>query len=114
MIDSSVGGKTGVNTAFGKNLVGSFHQPSGVLIDPGVLKTLPVREVTAGLCEMLKHRAIGGKALLKQTEKLLSGFPVKTFPGNHPDPNFRSEISNLIAANVELQAKIVAGAEREP
>lgn len=113
MIDSSVGGKTGVNTAFGKNLVGSFHQPSGVLIDPGVLKTLPVREVTAGLCEMVKHGATGGKGLLKQTEKLLSEFPVETSSHNHSNPNFRSEISNLIAANVAFKAKIVAGDERE-
>ena len=113
MIDSSVGGKTGINTAFGKNLVGSFHQPSGVLIDPGVLKTLPAREVTAGLCEMVKHGAIGGKDLLKQAEKLLSEFPVEIFPENHANSNFRSQISNLIAANVAFKAKIVAGDERE-
>mgnify|MGYP000950617469 CR=1 FL=1 len=72
MIDSSVGGKTGVNSAFGKNLIGAFHQPSGVLIDPGVLRTLPVRELTAGLCEMVKHGAISGKPLLTKTEKLLT------------------------------------------
>ncbi len=113
MIDSSVGGKTGVNSAFGKNLIGSFHQPSGVLIDPGVLQTLPVRELTAGLCEMVKHGAIGGKALMKQTEKMLSEFPVKTFSENHSNSNFRSEISNLVAANVVFKASIVAGDERE-
>ncbi len=113
MIDSSVGGKTGVNTAFGKNLVGSFHQPSGVLIDPGVLKTLPVRELTAGLCEMVKHGAISGKSLLKQTGEFLSEFPVETISGDHENENFRSEISNLISANVEFKAKIVAGDERE-
>ncbi|HEY2847585.1 MAG TPA: 3-dehydroquinate synthase family protein, partial [Pyrinomonadaceae bacterium] len=55
MIDSSVGGKTGVNTSFGKNLTGAFHQPSGVLIDPNVLSTLSSRELTAGFCEMVKH-----------------------------------------------------------
>ena len=113
MIDSSVGGKTGVNTAFGKNLIGTFHQPAGVLIDPGVLKTLAVRELTAGLCEMVKHGAIGGKPLLTQTEQLLSEFPVEAFSANHANPNFRSEISNLIAANVAFKAKIVAGDERE-
>ncbi|MFT3744541.1 MAG: 3-dehydroquinate synthase [Pyrinomonadaceae bacterium] len=113
MIDSSVGGKTGVNSAFGKNLIGSFHQPSGVLIDPGVLKTLPVRELTAGLCEMVKHGAIAGKPLLTQTQKLLSNFPVKTFAANQANENFRSETSNLIAANVAFKAKIVAGDERE-
>ena len=113
MIDSSVGGKTGVNTAFGKNLIGAFHQPAGVLIDPGVLKTLPVRELTAGLCEMVKHGAIGGKPLLKQTADLLSKFPVETFAGNFEISNFRSEISDLIAANVAFKATIVAGDERE-
>ncbi len=113
MIDSSVGGKTGVNSAFGKNLIGAFHQPSGVLIDPCVLKTLPVREMTAGFCEIIKHGAIGGKQLLKQTEKLLSEFPVDALSENHSISNFKSEISNLIAANVAFKAKIVAGDERE-
>ncbi len=113
MIDSSVGGKTGVNSAFGKNLIGSFHQPSGVLIDPGVLQTLPRRELTAGLSEMVKHGAIGGKALLKQTDKFLAEFPVETFPANAGISNFKSEISNLIGANVAYKAKIVAGDERE-
>ena len=113
MIDSSVGGKTGVNSAFGKNLIGSFHQPSGVLIDPGVLRTLPDRELTAGLCEMVKHGAIAGKALLTQTQKLLAKFPVADFSSSHEDEKFRSEISDLIAANVAFKAKIVAGDERE-
>lgn len=113
MIDSSVGGKTGVNSAFGKNLIGSFHQPSGVLIDPGVLRTLPDRELTAGLCEMAKHGAISGKTLLVQTQKLLAKFPVADFSGCHEDEKFRSEISNLIAANVAYKSKIVAGDERE-
>lgn len=113
MIDSSVGGKTGVNSAFGKNLTGAFHQPSGVLIDTSVLKTLPVRELTAGFCEMIKHGAIGGKALLAQTDDLLSAFPVETFSGNLDNLNFISEISNLIAANVAFKASIVAGDERE-
>ncbi|MEQ1606565.1 MAG: 3-dehydroquinate synthase [Pyrinomonadaceae bacterium] len=113
MIDSSVGGKTGVNSPFGKNLIGSFHQPSGVLIDPAVLKTLPLREITAGLCEMVKHGAIAGKPLLTQTQNLLANFPVKTFAENQENENFRSEISNLIAANVAFKAKIVAGDERE-
>ena len=58
MIDSSVGGKTAVNTEFGKNLVGAFHQPKGVLIDVETLKTLPRRELTAGFCEAVKQAAI--------------------------------------------------------
>lgn len=67
MIDSSVGGKTGVNTAFGKNLIGAFHQPHGVLIDVETLQTLPRRELTAGFCEAVKQAAIADKNLFNQT-----------------------------------------------
>jgi len=108
MIDASVGGKTGVNTTFGKNLMGAFHQPRGVLIDPDVLATLPRRETTAGFCEAIKQGAIGGKKLLGQTEKLLSDYPVKIFSKNVGDPNFKSEISNLISSHVEFKAGMVA------
>ncbi|MEO6051802.1 MAG: 3-dehydroquinate synthase [Pyrinomonadaceae bacterium] len=113
MIDSSVGGKTGVNSASGKNLIGSFHQPKGVLIDTETLKTLPVREMTAGFCEMIKHGAISGKSLLKLTGNFLTAFPVETFSDHHTNPDLISEISDLIAANVEFKARIVAGDERE-
>ena len=113
MIDSSAGGKTGVNSAFGKNLIGAFHQPSGVLIDVTTLATLPLREITAGFCEMIKHGAIAGKPLLKRTDELLEKYPIAEFPKHLENRNFRSEISNLIASNVEFKAKIVAGDEFE-
>lgn len=71
-IDASIGGKTGVNTTSGKNLVGSFHNPRAVFIDTNTLATLPQREVTAGLCEMVKQAAIGGVSLFEQTETFLS------------------------------------------
>jgi 3-dehydroquinate synthase len=58
MIDASIGGKTGVDTPAGKNLVGAFHQPSAVVIDPEVLGTLPREELRSGLAEALKHGAI--------------------------------------------------------
>lgn len=57
-VDSSVGGKTGINTAAGKNLVGAFHQPALVLIDPAVLDTLPPRELAAGYAEVVKYGLI--------------------------------------------------------
>ncbi len=113
MIDSSVGGKTGVNSAFGKNLIGAFHQPNGVLIDVSTLATLPPREITAGFCEMIKHGAIGGKPLLTRTDALLTKYPIHELPTHLENRNFRSEISNLIASNVEFKAEIVAGDELE-
>ena len=58
-VDSSVGGKTGVNTRHGKNLIGAFHQPRRVLIDTDVLDTLPRRELLAGYAEVVKYGAIG-------------------------------------------------------
>src|SRR5207244_13458687 len=62
-IDSSVGGKTGVNLASGKNLVGAFHQPRVVIIDTQTLSTLPTRELTAGYCEAVKEGAAGSEQL---------------------------------------------------
>jgi 3-dehydroquinate synthase len=59
MVDSSVGGKTGVNLPQGKNLVGAFHQPRAVFIDPETLRTLPERELLAGIAEVIKYAAIG-------------------------------------------------------
>ena len=103
MIDSSVGGKTGINTEFGKNLVGSFYQPRGVLIDPTTLGTLPERELTAGFCEAVKHGALSGRKLLKSIGKLLQQ---------------RSEFESaayetFLADQIRFKASIVAGDERE-
>lgn len=67
-VDSSVGGKTGVNLPAGKNLIGAFHQPSAVLVDPTVLKTLPAREVSAGLAEVVKYGFLGDAAFVAQLE----------------------------------------------
>ncbi len=58
-VDSSVGGKTGINTPFGKNLIGAFHQPLAVLVDTDMLATLPVRELSAGYAEIIKAGLIG-------------------------------------------------------
>jgi 3-dehydroquinate synthase len=67
-VDSSVGGKTGINTAFGKNLIGAFHQPSLVLADIGVLDTLPLREFRAGYGEVVKYGLINDPAFFSWLE----------------------------------------------
>lgn len=113
MIDSSVGGKTGVNSAFGKNLIGAFHQPSGVLIDTETLATLPTRELTAGFCEAVKQGAISGRSLLDQTDAFLTAYPPRDIANLSGDRKFQSQISDLIAAQVAFKAAIVAGDERE-
>ena len=69
--DSSVGGKVGVNHRLGKNLIGAFYQPKFVLIDPMVLKTLPQREIWAGLAEVVKYTLIYDAAFFGQLEKRL-------------------------------------------
>jgi 3-dehydroquinate synthase len=68
MVDSAIGGKTGVNHPNGKNLIGAFHQPRLVLIDPEVLKTLPVREFRAGMAEVIKYGVIWDAELFAQME----------------------------------------------
>jgi len=73
LVDSSVGGKTGVNTPEGKNLVGAFHQPASVIADLSFLKTLPTREFLAGMAEVVKYYALGETELLpllKTTKEL--------------------------------------------
>ena len=69
MVDSSVGGKTAVDLPQGKNLVGAFHQPCAVAIDTDVLATLPARELSAGLAEVVKYGAIGDRALFGWIEE---------------------------------------------
>lgn len=69
MVDSSVGGKTGINIAAGKNLVGAFHQPRGVFIATGLLRTLPPREFAAGMAEVIKYGLLGDAALFERLAK---------------------------------------------
>lgn len=112
MIDSSVGGKTGVNTGFGKNLLGAFHQPAGVLIDVTSLATLPRRELVAGFCEAAKHCALD-RSLLERTRGFLQTFGSKGFKRRMEDDRFVSELGRLIAEQVAFKARIVAGDQFE-
>ncbi len=72
MVDASIGGKTGVNHPGGKNLIGAFHQPKLVLIDPNTLKTLPEREFRAGMAEVIKYGVIGDLKIFELLESLTS------------------------------------------
>jgi 3-dehydroquinate synthase len=106
-IDSSVGGKTGVNLSAGKNLVGAFHQPRAVIIDTQTLSTLPSRELTAGWCEAVKNGAVGSASLFRYTTQLLR--ELKTKPNLLLSP--KTEV--LIGSQCAFKASIVAGDERE-
>lgn len=113
MIDASVGGKTAVNTAFGKNLIGAFHQPKGVLIDIDVLKTLENREITAGFCEAIKHGALSGTELLAQTEQFLIKNPPKNFKKHFSGKDFLENFENLVEKQILFKAEIVGQDEKE-
>lgn len=106
-IDSSVGGKTGINLATGKNLVGAFHQPGAVIIDTETLNTLPARELTAGWCEAVKMGAVGSRKLFDDTRAFLA-----TRPGMSRTLRAR-QLESVIAAQCAFKAAIVAGDERE-
>ncbi|NMB02009.1 MAG: 3-dehydroquinate synthase [Firmicutes bacterium] len=73
-VDSAVGGKTGVNTSYGKNLIGTFYQPRAVFIDPEVLRTLPEREVTSGLGEVFKYGIIADPFLFELVQAKVASF----------------------------------------
>ena len=105
-IDSSVGGKTGVNLSSGKNLVGSFHQPSAVILDVETLTTLPSRELVAGWCETIKQGAVSSRKLFKQTTDFLRLF-------NSNAVLISSQLEDLIASHCAFKASIVAADERE-
>jgi 3-dehydroquinate synthase len=102
-VDASIGGKTAVNLVAGKNMVGTFHHPRVVLIDPTVLKTLPDREFRSGLYEALKCGIIGNVNLFLRFEqnraRILKRDPV--------------ELEWLIAQSVKLKAEVVSADERE-
>ncbi|HXI62498.1 MAG TPA: 3-dehydroquinate synthase [Pyrinomonadaceae bacterium] len=111
-IDASVGGKTGLNTAAGKNLVGAFHQPRLVLIDTDTLQSLPPRELTAGWCEAIKQGAAGDRKLFDRTVRLVRG--VGTHDSSVPLAGGRgTNLAATIAAHCRFKAAIVSGDERE-
>jgi 3-dehydroquinate synthase len=102
-VDSSVGGKTGVNLTTGKNLIGSFHHPRAVFADVGVLETLPARELRAGLFESIKAGVIRDAGLFRFLER--NQEPILAC-----DP---TALKRVIAASVCMKAEVVGIDERE-
>lgn len=102
-VDSSIGGKTGVNLPEGKNLVGAFYPPLRVIIDPLLLKTLPAREFRSGLAEVIKYGIIADPSLFASLEKemplILQG-----------DSGI---LNNIIRRSVKIKARVVSEDERE-
>jgi 3-dehydroquinate synthase len=102
-VDSCIGGKVGVNHALGKNLIGAFHAPASVVIDPALLVTLPRREFRAGLYEVVKYGAIADAELFARVERelptIFSRDPVALLP--------------IIAASCRIKAAVVEADERE-
>lgn len=96
MVDSSIGGKTGINLPQGKNLVGSFYQPLEVWIDPEVLTTLSPRLISAGMAEIIKYGMISDQKLLDEIEK-----------------KEQSDLLYLIKRSIEIKAEVVGEDERE-
>ena len=101
MVDSSVGGKTGINLTAGKNLVGSFHQPVAVFADTALLSTLPAREFAAGMAEVIKHGLIADKKLFADLQSLA--------PLNWQSP----QLPAVIRRCVEIKAAVVSNDEFE-
>jgi 3-dehydroquinate synthase len=102
-VDSSVGGKTAIDTPRGKNLIGAFHQPRLVLADLGVLDTLPARELACGYAEIVKYALLGDVAFLEWLE--IHGREVLA---RDPDA-----LAHAVGRSVEMKAKVVAADERE-
>ncbi len=96
-VDASVGGKTGIDTAFGKNLIGAFKQPSLVLADTSLLETLPFRELASGMAEVIKYGLLAGEGLFSEIESLPAACPPE----------------DLIAVCIAQKAKIVKQDEKE-
>ena len=102
-VDAAIGGKTGANLVSGKNLIGAFHQPLAVLIDPSVLDTLPEREYRAGLYEIIKGGVIRDPTLFEVFERNREQILSREGP----------TVDTIIASKVRIKAEVVSADERE-
>lgn len=105
MADSSIGGKTGVDTCDGKNLIGAFHQPSLVIDDVDVLKTLPRRQFNQGFAEIIKHATIADAKMFEQL-KVTRASGLRRASGTHA-------LLSVIKRNIAIKSGIVAKDERD-
>ena len=105
MVDASIGGKTGVNHPGGKNLIGAFHQPHLVLIDPTTLDTLPIREFRAGMAEVIKYGILGDADLFLELESCKDP--------SSPEGLGRTTLESILQRSAAAKASIVAADERE-
>lgn len=103
MLDASVGGKTGVDTPQGKNLIGAFHPPVAVVADPATLRTLPERDFKAGMAEAVKHGLIADAAYLDWIEANATALLLRDLEA----------LTHLVRRSVEIKASVVAGDEFE-
>jgi 3-dehydroquinate synthase len=108
MIDASVGGKTGVDTPAGKNLVGAFHQPSAVIADTAALTTLPPEHLRAGLAEAIKHGVIADADYFASVAVVAARIGATGTIGAGDE-----DLSRLVARSVEIKADVVRRDERE-
>ena len=102
-VDSSIGGKTGVNLPEGKNLVGAFYPPSLVITDPDLLRTLPDREFRGGLAEVIKHAVIADAPMFASLERDMDKVLRRD----------REALGSLIPRNVQIKVRVVSRDERE-
>ena len=105
MVDASIGGKTGVNHPQGKNLIGAFYQPKLVLIDPDVLKTLPVREFRAGMAEVIKYGIIWDRDLFTKLEQAEN---IDRFASINPEL-----LQTILVRSAQAKAEVVSQDEKE-
>jgi len=103
MVDSSVGGKTGMNMTAGKNLVGTFHQPEAVIADSDFLRTLPEREIGAGIAEIIKHGVLADKTYFEELERDMEKLRAL-------DPE---TVAEVVGRSCEIKAGVVSRDEKE-
>ena len=111
MVDAAIGGKTGVNHPGGKNLIGAFHQPKMVLIDPRVLATLPEREFRAGMAEVIKYGVISDAALFSELEAAAQRDPAAGLASLEAVGPVL--LQRLLERSAATKAQVVAADERE-